>query len=109
MVSRRLSSALSVTLCACFVPNLAFGLSQASNVQPFEDPSALHEDKDGTDAPEESDGPCSPIVPDASTLVGSEDVAQESTDTSAAIAKRKRKPHAKRAHKKRTKKRRAQA
>jgi hypothetical protein len=108
-VARRLSSVLCVTLCACFVPNLAFGLGQASNLHQLEDPSGLQADQDDTDSPEDSDGPGSPLAPDASTLVGSEEAAQESTDTSAAVAKRKRKPHTKRAHKRRTKKRHGKA
>jgi len=77
-VSKRWSSALYLTLSACLVPNLAFGLAELS-------------------APESSDAPPAPLLPNASTFAPSGDVAQVSADDSYGVAKHKRKPHAKRA------------
>jgi hypothetical protein len=81
-VSKRWSSALFLTLSACLVPNLAFGLA---------------EDMGATDAPESSDATPAPLLPNASTLAPSGDAAQVSADDSYGVAKHKRKPHAKRA------------
>jgi hypothetical protein len=83
---------LCLALCASFLPTSAFARSEALD--------DLH------DEDEESEAPLVPWIPDASNLSPS-DGASASGDATTGIAKRKRRPHTKKARKRIRKRRHA--